>query len=89
MSVLDFGFHVADGRQARLERWQEQKEERAFEALVAQLRRRLLDRGVCRFCTREVGQVAGADGSVLRFHLNNGTRCAGSGRAAAPEERKI
>lgn len=80
------GYHAVDGRAARIEEWRERKEARAFEVFCAALRRRLHDRGVCRFCSREISMVPGVDGSVLRYHYDaSKRRCPGSGRSAVLE----
>lgn len=82
--AVPHGFHVDDTKASRLERWRDRREARAFEELVTKLRRRLENRGVCRFCTREVGLLPGVAGSVTRYHFNgDGMPCVGRGRPAA------
>ena len=82
--AIPHGFHVENGKASRLERWRERREARAFEVLVTELRRLLENRGVCRYCTREVGLLPGAEGNVTRYHRDGaGAPCVGRGRAAA------
>ena len=81
---IPFGFHADNTRASRLERWRERRDERAFEALVTTLRRKLENKGVCRHCGREVGLLPGELVAVTRYHRNvAGAPCVGRGRAAA------
>jgi hypothetical protein len=81
---LSDGFQIEGTKASRIARWLERREARAFDELVTALRRKLHNRGVCRFCGREVGLLPGAIGNVTRYHRDvAGAPCVGRGRAAA------
>ena len=82
--IVPDGFHIIGTKLERLARWREQREQRSFDRLLEELRRKMQGRGLCRFCTREVGLLPGTVGSVTRFHFDGeGRRCVGAGRAPA------
>jgi hypothetical protein len=81
---LTDGFQIEGTKASRIARWLERREARAFDELVTELRRKLTNRGVCRFCAREVGLLPGAVGNVTRYHHDvDGRPCVGRGRGAA------
>jgi hypothetical protein len=78
------GFHVVGGKADRLARWKERKAERAVDELLTRLDRAARNRGVCRYCSREIGLIPGPLGSVTRYHQDRAERpCVGRGRLAA------
>ncbi len=85
MAAIPDGFHVVGGRAERLARWQERRDERKVDELVARLQRQALNRGLCRHCGRDVGLIAGELVSVTVYHRDlRGWPCAGRGRPANP-----
>ena len=77
------GFHVLGGRDERIARWREARDERAVDELVARLARAARNRGLCQHCGREVGLQPGELGSVTTYHHDRAHRpCVGRGRPA-------